>query len=219
MVRVGLYGAGGNGRESVSILEANLSNNLNSMPFEIFFIETNPSKLMVNNYNLISEDTFRTYPVSDTFFNVSISNPEVRREIVNRLELIGFKSISIKSELASIANDSMIGSGIILAQFVFIGPNTEIGKFVHINYYASISHDVKLGDFISIGPGARINGYTTIEDGVVIGAQAVIKPGTALKPRVIGRGAVIGMGAVVTSDIDPFITVAGNPARPLTSRL
>jgi acetyltransferase-like isoleucine patch superfamily enzyme len=32
---------------------------------------------------------------------------------------------------------------------------------------------------------------------------------------VIGRGAVVGMGAVVTKSVPPGLTVVGNPARTL----
>jgi acetyltransferase-like isoleucine patch superfamily enzyme len=47
-----------------------------------------------------------------------------------------------------------------------------------------------------------------IEDGVWIAARAII-----LKGVTIGRGSVVGAGAVVTADVPPRTVVAGNPAK------
>lgn len=53
-------------------------------------------------------------------------------------------------------------------------------------------------------------GDVVIESGAFIGAHAVIFPGVR-----IGRGAVVGAGAVVTKDVENDITVVGVPAKPL----
>jgi virginiamycin A acetyltransferase len=53
-----------------------------------------------------------------------------------------------------------------------------------------------------------------IEDDVWIGHNAMILPSC----RLIGRGAVIGAGAVVTKDVEAYSVVAGNPARKLRDR-
>ena len=54
----------------------------------------------------------------------------------------------------------------------------------------------------------------TIETDVWIGARAIILPSV----NVIGKGAIIGAGAVVTKDVDPYKIVAGNPARVIGKR-
>jgi maltose O-acetyltransferase len=48
----------------------------------------------------------------------------------------------------------------------------------------------------------------TIGDDVWIGGGAIILPGIT-----IGNGAIVGAGSVVTHDVPPGVTVAGNPAR------
>jgi acetyltransferase-like isoleucine patch superfamily enzyme len=53
-----------------------------------------------------------------------------------------------------------------------------------------------------------------IETDTWIGARAIVLPPTS----VIGRGAIIGSGAVVTSDVEPYTIVVGNPAHVVGRR-
>jgi acetyltransferase-like isoleucine patch superfamily enzyme len=52
-----------------------------------------------------------------------------------------------------------------------------------------------------------------IEDDADIGVGAVLLPGVT-----VGRGAVVGAGAVVTEDVPPYAVVVGVPARVLRYR-
>ena len=52
-----------------------------------------------------------------------------------------------------------------------------------------------------------------IDDDAWIGANAIILPGVH-----VGQGAVIGAGAVVTKDVEPYAIVAGMPARTIRRR-
>lgn len=87
---------------------------------------------------------------------------------------------------------------------------------------------IRTGDDVSIGPEASIltlghdpqspdfadrGGDTIIGNHVWIAYRAVILPGIT-----IGDGAVIGAGAVVTKDVEPYSIVAGNPARKIGER-
>jgi hypothetical protein len=52
-----------------------------------------------------------------------------------------------------------------------------------------------------------------------LGADCWIGHGAIIKPEVtVGIGAIVAAGAVVTRDVDPFLIVAGCPARPLRAR-
>jgi virginiamycin A acetyltransferase len=58
------------------------------------------------------------------------------------------------------------------------------------------------------------NRSLVVEDDVWIGHYVMILPGCAR----IGRGAVIGAGAIVTRDVPAYAVVVGNPARVLRKR-
>jgi acetyltransferase-like isoleucine patch superfamily enzyme len=72
-----------------------------------------------------------------------------------------------------------------------------------------------IGDYVTFAPAVKCNGNIMIEDHAYIGAGAIIKQGEPGKPTVIGQGAVVGMGTVVTKSISPGTTVVGNPAQQL----
>ncbi|MEU8511986.1 CatB-related O-acetyltransferase [Kitasatospora sp. NPDC048722] len=56
-------------------------------------------------------------------------------------------------------------------------------------------------------------GDTHVGNDVWFGYGATVLPGVR-----IGDGAIIAAGAVVTSDVDPYNVVGGNPARPIRRR-
>jgi acetyltransferase-like isoleucine patch superfamily enzyme len=93
--------------------------------------------------------------------------------------------------------------------------NARIGRFFHANLYSYVAHDCRVGDFVTFAPNVHCNGRVVVEDDAYVGTGAVLRQGSDEKPLVIGRGAVVGMGAVVTKSVEPFTTVVGNPAAPL----
>ena len=62
-------------------------------------------------------------------------------------------------------------------------------------------------------PGIDVSQLTLIGDDVWIGAQAILMQGVE-----VGTGAVIGAGAVVTRDVEPYEIVVGSPARVVRRR-
>ena len=115
--------------------------------------------------------------------------------------------------------------------FCDYGTNIRLGDGVFLNFNCVILDvvEVTIGDRTQIGPAVQIYAADHPRDAetrraglefgrpVRIGSDVWIGGGAILLPGVtIGDGAVIGAGSVVTRDVAPGMTVAGNPARPRT---
>lgn len=106
----------------------------------------------------------------------------------------------------AIGEDSIIGENAVLdgRDKLTIGNHVDIASEVMI--YNS-QHEVNDSNF------GATTGPVVIEDYVFIGPRAIILPGVK-----IGRGAVIGAGAVVTRDVAEFAIVGGVPATVIGQR-
>lgn len=117
-----------------------------------------------------------------------------------------------------------IGSG----KNIRLGDRSAIGIRAEVYPFVTIGSDVMMGpevllitenhaiDDMSVPmnqQGYREPRPIVVEDDVWIGQRAIILPGVTL-----GRGSVIGAGAVVAKSIPPFSIAVGNPARPIRSR-
>ena len=149
---------------------------------------------------------------------IAIANSRVREKIAHRLEVDGIGLWSISADNAILMDEIQIAAGSALSPFVTIGSNVRIGKCFQANLYSYVEHDCVIGDFVTFAPGVKCNGNIHIHDHAYIGAGAMIKQGTPDQPFVIGGGAIVGMGAVVTKSGPAGETVVGNPARIVTKK-
>ncbi len=85
-----------------------------------------------------------------------------------------------------------------------VHPNVTIGKRVKMFHHVTLAAQTL--------PGSRSR--ITIEDDVVIGAYAIVLGNDDGGVR-IGKGAVIGAGAIVNGDVPPGVTMVAMPARPV----
>jgi len=115
-----------------------------------------------------------------------------------------------------------VGKNSILHHHVYVYSGAEIGENCKIQANNSICPGTKIGDNVFVGPGVIwtnvLRPRAFIEnkkyEGVTVKENATIGGGACLKAGVvIGSAAMVGLGAVVLKDVEPYATVLGNPAR------
>jgi sugar O-acyltransferase (sialic acid O-acetyltransferase NeuD family) len=204
----GLFGAGGFAREVMPLARAAMA-----ADSTLYFVETTPQKNQINGIQIISEAEFIAMSGEKTYA-IGIADSTVREAIATRMQPYA-TATSLIANNCFMGDENHFGEGIILCPFTTITSNAKIGKHFHANIYSYIAHDCVIGDYVTFAPNVHCNGNIHIHDHAYIGTGAILRQGTPEKPLVIGRGAVIGMGAVVTKSVDAGVTVIGNPARPM----
>lgn len=158
---------------------------------------------------------------------------------------LGYKMryLFYRRHLKSLGNNISIASGVFFGDpsSIEIGDHSEFGRNVNIN--AGECNGVFIGNYVAIADGTylrssnhkfdqidipiQLQGHyskeikfnnrkysVVIEDDVWIGARAIILSGAH-----IGKGSVIGAGAVVAIKIPSYSIVVGNPGRVIGSRI
>jgi sugar O-acyltransferase (sialic acid O-acetyltransferase NeuD family) len=212
-----IYGTSGFGREVMPVARRMLQ--LQGVEnYELVFVDDHPTKHLMNGHRVMTWDEFLRASAQAKYVNVAIANSSVRERLVQRCMGTGIESFSVVAENAVLLDESRIGEGAVLCPFVTVTSNAKIGRHFHANIYSYVAHDCAIGDFVTLAPAVKCNGNVVVEDYAYIGTGAILRQGKPGDPLVIGRGAVVGMGAVVTKNVDPGTTVIGNPARLMESR-
>lgn len=107
----------------------------------------------------------------------------------------------------------------------YLSPNAAVHpsvKFVHpvgvvVGLGCVIGENCRIYQNVTLGGGkigdAQDNNFPTLDENVVVFAGAVI-----VGKVKIGKGAIVGANSVVTKDVPDYCTVAGAPAKIISSR-
>ncbi|ACI93697.1 transferase hexapeptide repeat protein [Afipia carboxidovorans OM5] len=208
----GIIGCGGFGREVAPLVQLERSRDCTENGSRVVFVtEGQPSDPTVNGVPVISLDQFLNLG-DNRRFTIAIADSHARERLANTCLVAGAESFSVTAPTVRDLGNNKIGEGAILCDFSMLTSNATIGKFVHLNIYSYIAHDCVVGDYVTFAPGVKCNGHVIIEDHAYIGTGVVIRHGSP-KPIRIGKGAIVGMGAVITKDVEPYTLVVGNPAK------
>ena len=141
---------------------------------------------------------------------------------------------------AIVEEGAIIGPATRVWAFAHVLAGAVIGSDCNICGYAFVENGARIGDRVTVKNGVYVWDGITLEDDVFVGPNAtftndafprsrkrpdslletIVRRGASLGANctilggvVIGEGAMVGAGSVVTSDVNPWTAVAGVPAR------
>lgn len=211
-------GAGAFAREVIPFLEHEIERNKQSIDEIIFvvedqFLSLGPPPITSFSSKTIGLSELKKIDSKNEYFSLAIADNKTRVRLARIFLELGLIPYPIVAKHSLIYEDSSISPGAILCSNSTVSSRAIVGSFFQLGFGSYLAHDCVVGDFVTIGPNSTICGNVHIEDEVQIGAGVVVKPGSAYKPIRIGKGSIIGAGAIVTKSVEVGAIMIGNPAR------
>lgn len=208
-----VVGIGGFGREVLDLVSA--VNAARTMPaFDLLgSIDDHPSRTNLTRLDALGTPYLGT--VDDWLasgrtarFVVGIAHPEHRSAVDERMVRAGAVAATLVHPSATVGAQVRLGEGALVCAGARLTTNIVLGRHVHVHVNATVGHDSTLEDFASVYPAGAVSGSCHLGRGTTVGAHA-----TVLQGLVVGQGAFVGAGAVVTRDVADRVVVKGSPAR------
>lgn len=206
---LGIYGAGGAGRETREIAE--VSGDWTGI---VFIDDSYDSPDMFKNIRIMSFKCFcEEFSVSEAKVVISVGEPSTKALLYDKVKTAGYKLGNVIHPNAWISPSAALGEGIIVRLGAIIQADAVVEDNVAVFEHTNVGHDTIVHKHAQIAPNVAIAGNCEIGEEAYVAMTVSIKQGCK-----IGARSVVGLGAVVLGDIPDDVIAVGNPAKRVIPR-
>ena len=136
------------------------------------------------------------------FFHLAIGDNSIREKFFKILNKGNCRFINLIHPKAFIEKDVVLGESVFAGANAYINIGSRIGSGTIINNGCNVDHHNIIGDFCHLAPGVITGGGVKIAAGVFVGLNSAIRDHIE-----IGENSFIGMGSVITKNIEKNLLV------------
>lgn len=210
MKKIAIIGAGGFGREVMTIIK-DINKIEKKYEFVGFFDDGFQKDTLINGYPILGGLSDINKLEERLAIVIAIGDPKTKAKIHQLItnDLIEYPNIIHPGAL--ISEDFVeMGIGNIVTAGCIITCNIKIENFVILNLMCTVGHDTTIKSYASFMPSVNISGEVVIHEKVYVGTGAKI-----INLLEIGESTIVGAGAVVSKTLPPNCTAVGIPAKPI----
>lgn len=205
-----IYGSGGMAREVVELIEDinrmkptwNIQGYLDDIKGDCGEI--------VNGYRILGTgDRLKNLerPINVV---LAVSDPDAKERIYNKIMDYPLKFPVLIHPSARVARNARIGEGSIIGIDCIVSVNVDIGRHVFLNMRTVVGHDTVIRDYCSCLVNCVIAGDVTVNERTLLGSGCII-----MEKRIIGKKARVGMGSIVSFDVQDNHVVMSRPSKSM----
>ncbi len=214
MKDIAIYGAGGFGREVLTLIQ-DINKAVLTYRIVGFFDDGHQKGEVINGYPVLGKSEDLNNWSTPICVAVSIGLPKIKKIVLDKIhnKNVSFPTLIHPSVIIGDPKYVEIGKGCIICAGVIITTNITIKDYVILNLQCTVGHDVVIKNYSAFMPACNISGEVCIDEGVYCGTGVKIINQTS-----IGEYSIIGAGAVVTKPIPGHCTAVGVPAKPIKNK-
>lgn len=210
---LGIYGAGGSGREVFEL--ATIINSNNNRWSELIFIDdTKEEGEKLRGIPIYSfENLTKNIDTESIEIIISLGEPANRKKLAEKIIHAGYRLATLIHPNVHIPESTKIGDGVIISCNAFISCDVIIEDNIIIQPFVVIGHDAHIGKNAVLSHHSSIAGDAHIGENTYIALNVCVREQTH-----IGDNVIVSAGSAVLKDVPDNVIIHGNPAKAIMKK-
>ena len=167
----------------------------------------------IDSYNVlgkINDKDWKSLPRDYLFISAisTVKKSYKRRQLLLEMGIPPERFASIIHPTAVVSSNAKIGFGVVIMPLAVVSPGVVMDNHSQLYAQGFVGHHSHVCEMAFLAANSHTGGHVKVGVGAHVGIMS-----TSIERTVIGEYSVVGAGALVLKDVDPYNVVVGSPAK------